>query len=123
MSILDDIHAAINEAFLEDKESFFRPAEIVHSVTTGGAYSPGTTTTTTQACRAFVSDYSAYLRGALGIPGNQMRVLVLQRNDAGEWVRLEVGDTIRARGEDWRVLDLSEDPVRATFEARCIPNG
>ena len=122
-SILDTIQDALFSAFLDDQDSFFRPAEVVRTVSTASAYKAGSATTTRQPCRALVSSYSAMMRAQAGIPGEEMRISVLQRNDAGEWVEVRVGDTIIARGQEWRVIDLTQDAARATWTARCKPNG
>lgn len=123
MSWLDDINEAVTAAFL-DADSFFRPAQVIRTTQTGGGpYIPGATVTTTQDCRCFVDTYSAHTRGQLGIPDSDMKVMILQRNDAFEWVDVQVGDTIRARGQDWRAITVSQDPASATWTVQGRPNG
>lgn len=122
MSVLDEIKAAIGAAFL-DAESPFLPAEVIRTTTTGGAYADGVTTTTTTDCRAFVDEYSDTLRAQLGIPARDVKIMVLQVNDNGESVSVAAGDTIRARGEDFRVVTVSQDPAQATWTAQGRPNG
>lgn len=123
MSWLDDINEAVTGVFL-DPDSFFRPAQVIRAKTVGGGpYTPGTTTTTAQDCRCFVDEYSALLRAQAGIPDEDMKVMVLQRNDAGEWVDVQVGDTIRARGKDWRAQTVAQDPASATWTIQGRPNG
>lgn len=122
MSWLDDIHTAVSDAFL-DPDSFFRPAQVIRTTTTGGAYTSGLTTTETQDCRCFINEYSAFMRGHLGIADNTVNVLILQKNDAGDWIDVQVGDTVRARGQDWRITRVSQDPARATWDCDGRPNG
>lgn len=123
MSWLDDINEAVTDAFL-DPESCFRDAQILRTIETpGGAYSTGTVSTVTQDCRCFVNEYTAFMRGHLGVPDNVVNVLILQKNDAGNWVTVQVGDTVRARGQDWRILRVSQDPARATWDCDGQPNG
>lgn len=114
MSILDGLPDIINSALSD----VFRDATLTR-ITNGASDGRGgyTETTTTDACKALVTDYTSYQRGSLGIPTNERKVLVLAATlESGMAPR--PGDRITIQGRAWSVIEVSSDPANATYECR-----
>jgi hypothetical protein len=113
LSILDSIPAAIGAAFA----TVFRDAVLAHI---SGRVADGrggfTNATTTDACKALVTDYTSYQRGTLGIPTNERKILMLASTLT---TPPAPGDAITIQGRAWSVIEVASDPANATYECRA----
>lgn len=114
MTILDSLPGTINSAL----GGMMRDATLTKvSARTSDGRGGFTNTTTTHTCKALVSDYSAFVRGQLGIPSNERKVLVLAASVTPAAV-VAPGDKITIQGRTWDVVEVTSDPANATYEAR-----
>jgi hypothetical protein len=115
VSILDSLPAAVNAAMA----SLFRPAALKGTVTRVSDGRGGFEEVfSVHACRALVTDYTAYQRAAGSIPADERKVLVLAASIADGRVP-RPSDTITIQGRVWDVVEVTSDPANATYEARC----
>lgn len=66
--------------------------------------------------QGFVDVYDARLIAAGVVDVGDVRIILIQQ---GMPFRPELTDTIVARGETYTILDITEDPARATLEVRA----
>lgn len=116
MGILDEMQADLLEAFLEEG-SFFVPSKLTRPSPVG--WEAEGSAPLVQDVRAFRDTYSSQDRSAGNIPDTDVKIMVLQRNDAGETVEVQKGDTIEVDGK-WVVVSIpDQDPAKATWTAQC----
>lgn len=72
-------------------------------------------TETSHACRGVMSDYAAVQIDGTLIKHGDRRILLLANSIAGLVVPKQ-HDKITAEGQTWRVVDVTRDPVAATYE-------
>lgn len=115
MSILDSLPSIIGNALGE----VFRDATLTRrdaNVSDGrGGF---TTSTTTDACKALVMDYTSYQRGSQGIATNERKVMILASTLASGMAP-KGGDTITVQGRAWSIIEVTSDPANATYECRA----
>ena len=115
MSTLDEIKEGINDAFLVDQDSVFRPSTL-HSINANTGVDANNETGVLS-CRAFRDSFSAPERNFYGIPDTSSKIMMLQTNDEGQELSVSPGDQIVL--EDltrWGVIRvLSRDPAGATW--------
>jgi hypothetical protein len=114
-SILDSIRAAAGSAF-----ATIFDAATLYRVTTRVADGRGgwVQVWSTYTARALVDDYSTFLRGTLGIPVSERKIIVL---GASCTIEPTVGDLITAQGATWEITEVKRDPAAATYECRSKP--
>jgi hypothetical protein len=114
MSILDSIPATIGAAFA----NVFRDATLTRvSGRTSDGRGGYSQTTTDDACKALVTEYTAFQRLSAGIPANERKILVLATTLANS-APPATGDTITIQGRTWSIVEVSSDPANATYECR-----
>ena len=126
MSILDDIQEAIHEAFLDDpEETVFRPAVLTKSQQVGGSVlTGGAVAGDDHPVRVVASNYNDRTRVYLEIPDGYIKLLVLQVNDLGERVTVDLGDVITTTEKlpgTWVVVDAKLDPAEAVWTVQGRP--
>ena len=114
MGILDDIPGILSAAA---GDLLFTDATLktVSGRTTDGR-GGWTQSTTSTACKALVTDYSAFMRATAGIGSDERKVIILG-HELG--VVPEPEDTVTVEGKDWRIIEVSRDPASATYECRA----
>lgn len=114
MSILDSLPDIISGALSD----VFRDAtltRITPNVSDGrGGY---TQTTTTDACKALVTEYTAWQKQALGIPANERKILILAAT-LNSGLAPKPADTVTIQGRTWSIVEVGSDPANATYECR-----
>jgi len=112
MSILDSLPGIISSALSD----MFRDATLTR-VGPGASDGRGgyTETTTTDACKGLVTEYTAWQRQALGIPASERKILLLA---ATLTAAPKPGDRVTIQGKAWSVVDVTSDPANATYECR-----
>jgi len=73
-------------------------------------------TTVEHEFQGFVDVYDARLIAAGVVNVGDVKIILIQQ---GMPFRPELTDTITARGETYTILDITEDPARATLEVRA----
>lgn len=114
MTILDSLPSIIGAAFSD----IFRDATLSR-VTRGASDGRGgyAQTTTTDACKALVTEYTAWQRQSAGIPANERKILVLASTlESG--MAPKTGDMLTIQGRVWSIVEVSSDPANATYECR-----
>lgn len=114
MSILDSLPATIGAAL----SGVFRDATLSRvSARVSDGRGGWTETITSDACKALVTDYTAWQRQAAGIPANERRILVLASTlESG--MAPKTGDALTIQGRTWAIVEVSSDPANATYECR-----
>lgn len=114
-AILDSIRAAVGSAFTNifDAATLYRIT--VRASDGRGGYAP---VYDPREARALVDDYSTFLRGSLGIPAAERKIIIL---GASCNVEPMVGDVLTAQGASWEVIEVKRDPAAATYECRSKP--
>ena len=114
-AILDSIRAAAGSAFatIFDEATLYRVTTRISDGRGGWAQVWSTYT-----ARALVDDYSTFLRGTLGIPASERKIIILGASCA---VAPSVGDLITAQGATWEVIEVRRDPAAATYDCRSKP--
>jgi hypothetical protein len=115
VSILDSVAAAVASAFA----NVFYPATLYsphmrHSDGRGGRIP----TYTAYTAKALVDDYSAFLRGTLGIPANERNIILLGGSMS---VVPKPGDVVTVQAASWEVIEVKRDPAAATYQCRSKP--
>jgi len=114
LSILDSLPSIIGNALSD----MFRDATLTR-ITKGASDGMGgyAQTTATDACKALVTEYTAWQRQALGIPSNERKILILAAT-LNSGMAPKPGDRITIQGREWSIVEVSSDPANATYEAR-----
>lgn len=122
MSILDDIKADINEAFLDDPDSPFRPGTLIQ-VPANLPFTANPVVPGPQGCRAFRDEFSAKERNDWGVPDENVKILMLQTNDTRQELNVRPGDqiTLEDLSSYGVVRVLARDPASATFTLEGVP--
>lgn len=68
--------------------------------------------------KALVDDYSAFLRGTLGIPAAERKLIILGASCS---VTPIPGDIVTVQGGSWEVIEVKRDPAAAAYECRSKP--
>lgn len=126
MSILDDIKGAINNAFLDDANSAFRPAILVSPRIGNPLTGAGGTAGDETPVRAFGSRYSDHIRGIQNLPDKAIKINMLQTNDFGDRVMPQRGDVVimtETFAGSWLVEQVNADPAEATWTLQAVPKG
>lgn len=112
MSILDSLPATIASAM----SPLFRDATL-HRITGRTTDGRGgfTNTVTDDACKALVTEYTAWQRQAMGIPANERKILILAATLDGA---PKPSDKITIQDRTWSIVDVGSDPANATYECR-----
>lgn len=76
----------------------------------------GTVTTTEHVVQGFIDTYSAFLVASGVVNEGDVKILLIQTTLP---FRPELADVIRARGQTYTILAVSEDPAQATLELRA----
>lgn len=66
--------------------------------------------------QGFIDNYDARLIAAGVVNVGDVKIVIIQQ---GMPFRPDLTDTITARGEVYTILDITEDPARATLEVRA----
>lgn len=113
--ILDSIRNAIGSAFatIFDTATLYRVSARTSDGRGGYAM-----TRTSYTAKALVDDYNAFLRGTLGIPMAERKLIILGTSCAVEPIP---GDIVTAQGASWEVIEVKRDPAAATYECRAKP--
>lgn len=77
-----------------------------------GGYSAGSSD---HACKALVTEYTAWQRQAMGIPANERKILILAATLDGA---PKPSDKITIQDRTWSIVDVGSDPANATYECR-----
>lgn len=114
MSILDSLPSIISGALSD----VFRDATLTRiTASTSDGMGGHAQTTTTDACKALVTEYTAWQRQALGIPANERKILILAAS-LNSGLAPKPGDTLTIQGKVWSVVEVNSDPANATYECR-----
>jgi len=114
-SILDSIRTAVGSAAapLFDAATLYR---IASRTSDGrGGYR---VTREDYTAKALVDDYSAFLRGTLGIPAAERKLIILGASCS---VVPQPGDIVTAQGASWELIEIKRDPAAAAYECRAKP--
>lgn len=115
MTILDSLPETIGAAL----SSVFRDATLSRvSARASDGRGGHAETITTDACKALVTEYTAWQRQSAGIPANERKILVLASTLASGMAP-RTGDEITIQGRAWSVIEVSSDPANATYECRA----
>lgn len=118
MSVLDDIRAAIGEAF-SDPGLFFSSATVTRAAAGGGWSEDAVATPQTFPCMAMVDTYSDRLRAVADIPDTHVKMMIVGTSLS---VDLLKADTVTIGGKSWRIMGpVEKDPAGAMWTAQAAP--
>jgi len=98
----------------------FAAAVLVRQTRVADGRGGWTVTDAEEACKALVTDYSAFSRGSLGIPDTDRKVLVLGHGLTAPPVP---GNLLTIDGYRWRIVATTRDPAKAVYECQATPAG
>lgn len=118
MSVLDEIKAAIGEAF-SDPELFFSPATVTRAASGSGWSDETPDVPQTFACMAMESSYNDHQRAVANIPDTHVKIMIVGTSLS---VDLLKADTVTINGKSWRIMGpVKKDPAGAMWTAQAAP--
>lgn len=98
----------------------FSPAQIIRKARTADGRGGFTEAETASACEALVTEYSAFVKGQLGIPDTDRKVLVLGHGLDPAPVP---GNVLVVDGYRWVIVTTTRDPAKAVYECQGRADG
>ena len=121
---MSDLEGPIAEEIYEGLSDLFLDGTLHQTKKTGGgAFSAGSQSTTPTPIKGIIEEYSLFVRTQLGIPANDVKIIILRKRLDEASIAPAVGDAVTLRGTRYRLLEAATDPAHATWTFRGQPDG